>query len=72
MTKKNSKGLIIILKWCKGCGICVGFCPKQVPDEKGRVTRPEQCIYCSLYEIRCPDLAIELVTVANEVVKVAL
>jgi 2-oxoglutarate ferredoxin oxidoreductase subunit delta len=50
--------------WCKGCGICVAFCPKAVlemdEDDKASWARPENCINCGLCELRCPDLAIEL------------
>lgn len=52
--------------WCKGCGICVHFCPKQVLklDEEDIVcaARPEDCIGCKLCQFRCPDLAIEVFT----------
>jgi len=51
--------------WCKGCGICVAFCPKQVLelDEEGIVTAPREndCIQCRLCELRCPDFAIEVI-----------
>ncbi|MBF0223813.1 MAG: 4Fe-4S binding protein [Desulfobacterales bacterium] len=50
--------------WCKGCGICVYFCPKKVliMDESGKAKAEniENCIVCRLCEIRCPDLAIEI------------
>lgn len=50
--------------WCKGCGICVHFCPKKVLelDEEGKIraARPEDCIGCKLCQYRCPDLAIEV------------
>ncbi len=50
--------------WCKGCGICIAFCPRRVleagPDGKPLVVRPEDCIRCELCELRCPDYAIEL------------
>jgi len=52
--------------WCKGCGICVHFCPKSVleldNEDKVFAARPEDCIACRLCEIRCPDLAIEIIT----------
>jgi 2-oxoglutarate ferredoxin oxidoreductase subunit delta len=54
----------IILKSerCKGCNICVAFCPKKVLklDTLGRVQveRPEECIGCGSCELRCPDYAI--------------
>ena len=49
--------------WCKGCGICAAFCPRQVLkiiDEKVTVVDEEKCIRCGLCELRCPDYAIWL------------
>lgn len=65
-TKKKRIGSILInQEWCKRCGICVAFCPKNVFDEdsEGTVSIPrlEDCIYCELCERLCPDLAITLV-----------
>ena len=50
--------------WCKGCGICVAFCPKEVlsMNERGepQVTDPERCTGCTWCELRCPDFAISV------------
>jgi len=62
--KKDKKPpkIDIYKAWCKGCGICVAFCPSQVlaRDEAGYpyVKSPEKCINCGWCEIRCPDFAI--------------
>lgn len=64
MARKKLEELKINRDWCKGCGICVSFCPKKVLEldsrEKAVVVRPEDCICCQLCELRCPDLAIEV------------
>ena len=43
--------LKLVTKRCKGCGICVNFCPKKVLE----VTEVGKCGQC---EMRCPDYAI--------------
>ena len=58
------KKLVIEQSWCKGCGICAAFCPRQVLEiqkEKVTIRDEEQCISCGLCELRCPDYAIYLV-----------
>jgi 2-oxoglutarate ferredoxin oxidoreductase subunit delta len=48
--------------WCKGCGICAAFCPRQCLglDTEGNpvVEKSERCTGCRWCELHCPDFAI--------------
>jgi len=65
MAKPKLKEHSINREWCKGCGICIHFCPKSVLElddtDKAVAARPQDCICCKLCELRCPDLAIEVI-----------
>lgn len=54
----------IYKRWCKGCGICVAFCPQHVfalgEDGRAEVVQPEACTNCELCDRLCPDFAITL------------
>ncbi len=54
--------LKIYTQRCKGCGICVEFCPKKVLAiselEKVEIVNEKECIVCGQCEMRCPDFAI--------------
>ena len=55
--------LYVVEEWCKGCGICVTFCPKEVleiKDDKVVIKDLNACIQCGQCELRCPDYAIYL------------
>jgi 2-oxoglutarate ferredoxin oxidoreductase subunit delta len=54
----------ILRHFCKGCRICVAFCPTGTLalDDRFKVVvaNPEKCIGCRMCELRCPDLAISV------------
>jgi 2-oxoglutarate ferredoxin oxidoreductase subunit delta len=48
---------------CKGCMLCVAFCPRNVlamQKTEAKVAEPDACIGCQLCEIYCPDFAISV------------
>ena len=60
--KKGNNSVTIYPDWCKGCGICVEFCPGKVLElndlGKSSVVHEENCIGCGFCELHCPDFAI--------------
>lgn len=63
--KRRAPGRRYIYKrWCKGCGICVAFCPEHVfelgADGRAEVVNPEACTNCQICDRLCPDFAIAL------------
>lgn len=56
------KGKLSIKKeLCKGCNICVRFCPRGVlvlNEFKVEVADESKCTACMMCELRCPDFAI--------------
>jgi 2-oxoglutarate ferredoxin oxidoreductase subunit delta len=71
---KVPRGVVhVIDERCKGCAICVEFCPKAVLalsdiyNAKGyhppRPVKPEACVDCDLCELLCPEFAIYTVPV---------
>jgi len=54
---------------CKGCGLCVDACPKNLLqiskdqiNKKGHhpaeITKPEECVGCASCALMCPDCVI--------------
>ena len=76
MAKKSESKKEIKIKesWCKGCEICVEFCPHNVlvmKDGKAFVENLETCTACGLCELYCPDFAIEVFVINdNDKVKI--
>ena len=60
----TNKRIEISREWCKGCGICVAFCPKEAlmldESDKAVVKEENDCNVCGLCELLCPDLAIDI------------
>jgi len=55
---------------CKGCGLCVSVCPKNVLEISSNVNsngyfavflaHPEDCIFCAMCCEMCPDVALTI------------
>ncbi|MBW1822785.1 MAG: 4Fe-4S binding protein [Deltaproteobacteria bacterium] len=60
---------------CKGCGLCVTICPKNVLEVSDQVStkgyfpvyqaRPEDCIKCAMCCTMCPDMAITITEIVE-------
>lgn len=67
MPKRNGK-LIIDATQCKGCNICIEFCPQGALAPRKEITKkgvfpPEliddqKCTRCGICSLYCPDFAI--------------
>jgi 2-oxoglutarate ferredoxin oxidoreductase subunit delta len=62
---------------CKGCGLCLTVCPKNVLEMSNRVSpkgyfpayqaRPKDCIFCAVCCTMCPDVAIAITEQPEEI-----
>jgi len=51
-------------EWCKGCGVCMAFCPREALflDKYGKAEKDSnKCNFCGVCETYCPDFAIAVV-----------
>ncbi|MCI0496881.1 MAG: 4Fe-4S binding protein [Thermoplasmata archaeon] len=68
--------ITIIEDWCKGCELCINRCPTSSLEKskdlnkKGvyppRLKEENECNFCRLCELICPDFAITVTQEAGE------
>lgn len=68
MAKKGS--LTLFADRCKGCGLCVKYCPRGILGLQGElnplgyrpvnVTHEERCSGCGFCALMCPDMIIRV------------
>ncbi len=61
--KKEFVKIDIIVNYCKGCEICVAFCPEHVlamNKEIAEVIDISKCTKCNICEYLCPDFSISV------------
>ncbi len=61
---KKKYEIDIFRGWCKCCGICAAFCPRECikldADGSPRVADQDRCTGCGWCELHCPDFAISI------------
>lgn len=71
-TEKNALDKIyLIVERCKGCNLCIEFCPKEVlaesnaynkkgyhPPELVEISGEKECVSCGYCSLICPEFAI--------------
>lgn len=71
MRVKDRKMITVNFERCKGCGLCVRACPKEIVElqkemrnAKGYYTAictdNNKCISCTMCAMMCPDCAIKV------------
>lgn len=69
--KSQDLEMAINYDWCKGCGICIAYCPKDCFDissiNQPIMSRLDECTKCMQCVYRCPDYCITIDEVAEPV-----
>jgi 2-oxoglutarate ferredoxin oxidoreductase subunit delta len=62
--------LILFSERCKGCAMCIHFCPKEILSASDKVNllgytytkvdNEDECSQCKNCELVCPDMAIKV------------
>jgi 2-oxoglutarate ferredoxin oxidoreductase subunit delta len=68
--RERPRGRVRVFRnWCKGCGLCIAFCPRQVfkagEEHRPVVAQPERCTACQWCAMHCPDFAITVEVITN-------
>ena len=61
--KRGEVKIDIVVNYCKGCEICVAFCPEKVlvmNREVAQVADITKCTKCNICEYLCPDFSISV------------
>jgi 2-oxoglutarate ferredoxin oxidoreductase subunit delta len=61
--RNRPRGRVRVFRnWCKGCGLCIAFCPQGVfaanEQHQPLAIHQERCLVCQWCTIHCPDFAI--------------
>ena len=60
---ESTASLSINGDWCKGCGICVAFCPREALflNNAGKAEKDsDKCKACGVCVLFCPDFALSV------------
>ncbi|MFW0884265.1 ferredoxin family protein [Candidatus Acidulodesulfobacterium sp. H_13] len=61
--KRGDTTINIIVNYCKGCELCVAFCPEHILEmdkEIVKVIDISKCTKCNMCEYLCPDFSISV------------
>lgn len=80
-TQRKSNYVVIDSERCKGCHLCIAFCPKGVLKPASQINRmgytpaevnekkTRECTGCGICALMCPDVAVTVHRLKKEVKK---